>query len=123
MGKLILQNAEEEDEWDMEDKMEGIWCYCKHSDCLEEEQEEVDDNVRTYENAVTLYEDKKYYPDAEEVCHFFLCLVQVFKGAEVVVQEEDTQDINEPIIKPLRKQTFSILEKSIPETHVCSIMN
>lgn len=55
----------------MEDKMEGNNCYCKHSDCLEEEQEEVDDNVRTYENAVTLYEDKKYYPDAEEVCAFF----------------------------------------------------
>ena len=34
---------------------------------LEEEAEEVDENVRTYENAVVLYEDKKYYPDAEEV--------------------------------------------------------
>lgn len=55
----------------MEDKMEGNNCYCEHSDCLEEEQEEVDDNVRTYENAVTLYEDKKYYPDAEEVFAFF----------------------------------------------------
>ena len=39
----------------------------KLSDSLEEETEEVDENVRTYENAVTLYEDKKYYPDAEEV--------------------------------------------------------
>lgn len=34
---------------------------------LEEEAEEVDESVRTYENAVVLYEDKKYYPDAEEV--------------------------------------------------------
>ena len=34
---------------------------------IEEEQEEEDTTVRTYENAVTLYEDKKYYPDAEEV--------------------------------------------------------
>ena len=34
---------------------------------VEEEQEEEDTTVRTYENAVTLYEDKKYYPDAEEV--------------------------------------------------------
>lgn len=42
--------------------------------------------------------------------------LQVFKGAEVLVQEEDMQDINEPIIKPLRQQTFSIMEKTIPET-------
>ena len=49
---------------------------------------------------------------------FFLLINYVFKGAEVVVQEEDMQDINERIIKPLRKQTFSILEKTIPETKV-----
>lgn len=34
----------------------------------------------------------------------------------MLVQEEDMQDINEPIIKPLRQQTFSIMEKTIPET-------
>ena len=38
----------------------------------------------------------------------------------MLVQEEDTQDINEPIIKPLRKQTFSIMEKTIPETIVAN---
>ncbi len=42
----------------------------------------------------------------------------MFKGAEVVVQEEDAQDIKEPLIKPLNHQVFSILEKSIPETKV-----
>ena len=36
----------------------------------------------------------------------------------MVVQEEDTQDIKEPLIKPLSHQTFSILEKNIPETRV-----
>ena len=35
--------------------------------CLEAEEEAEDTNVRTYENAVTLYEDKQYYPDAEDV--------------------------------------------------------
>lgn len=34
---------------------------------LEAEEEAEDTNVRTYENAVTLYEDKQYYPDAEDV--------------------------------------------------------
>ena len=33
----------------------------------EAEEEAEDTNVRTYENAVTLYEDKQYYPDAEDV--------------------------------------------------------
>ena len=36
----------------------------------------------------------------------------------MVVQEEDTQDIKEPLIKPLNRQTFSLLEKNIPETTV-----
>lgn len=40
--------------------------------CLDEETQQEDDNTRTYENAVTLYEDKKYYPDAEEVVLFEL---------------------------------------------------
>ena len=35
--------------------------------CLEAEEGAEDTNVRTYENAVTLYEDKQYYPDAEDV--------------------------------------------------------
>ena len=43
----------------------------------------------------------------------------MFKGAEVLVQEEDTQNIEEPLVKPLRKQTFSVLEKETPETIVC----
>lgn len=42
----------------------------------------------------------------------------MFKGAEVLVQEEDTQNIEEPLVKPLRKQTFSVLEKETPETIV-----
>ena len=36
--------------------------------CLvEAEEEQEDSNILTYENAVTLYEDKQYYPDAEDV--------------------------------------------------------
>lgn len=34
---------------------------------VEMEEEPEENTVHTYENAVTLYEDKKYYPDAEEV--------------------------------------------------------
>ena len=35
--------------------------------CLEADEEPEDTTIRTYENAVTLYEDKQYYPDAEDV--------------------------------------------------------
>ena len=53
----------------------GIWMrtskvlFTLIRDCngVEVEEEPEDNTVHTYENAVTLYEDKKYYPDAEEV--------------------------------------------------------
>lgn len=41
----------------------------------------------------------------------------------MLVQEEDMQDINEPIIKPLRQQTFLIMEKTIPETKASKLPN
>lgn len=44
-----------------------------------------------------MHEDKKYYPDAEEV----------YPGVEVLVQEEDTQAISEPIIKPIKEKQFA----------------
>ena len=61
-----------------------------------------------YESSIVLHEDKKYYPDAEEV----------FPEAETLVQEEDTQDISEPVIAPVKTKTFSVLEKETPQTTV-----
>jgi U5 small nuclear ribonucleoprotein component len=43
-----------------------------------------------------LHEDKKYYPEAEEV----------YKGAEVKVEEEDTQPLSQPIIAPIKEKKF-----------------
>lgn len=42
---------------------------------------------------VVLHEDKKYYPTAEEVYG---------PEVETIVQEEDTQPLTEPIIKPVK---------------------
>ena len=60
---------------------------------------------------VVLFEDRQYYPDAEEVypdaevfCPFFL----MFK---VTVQEEDAMPITEPIIKPLEEGKKEQLEQ------------
>lgn len=48
------------------------------------------------ERAIILHEDKKYYPEAEEV----------YKGAEVKVEEEDTQPLSQPIIAPIVEKKF-----------------
>ncbi|CAO3621653.1 unnamed protein product [Cunninghamella blakesleeana] len=58
-------------------------------------------------NQIVLHEDKKYYPTAEEVY-----------GADVetLVQEEDTQPLSEPIIKPVEVRKFIVSEKNLPDT-------
>eukprot|EP00501_MAST-03F_sp_TOSAG23-6_P001340 GSMAST32.ASY1.ANO1.1389.1 assembled CDS len=54
---------------------------------------------------IVLQEDKQYYPDASEV----------YPDAETRVEDEDTQPITEPIIKPVKAKVFSVLEKEVPE--------
>ena len=44
-----------------------VWSGFANGSCLEAEEEPQYTTIRTYENAVTLYEDKQYYPDAEDV--------------------------------------------------------
>lgn len=58
------------------------------------------------DNRIVLAEDKKYYLSAEEV----------YPDAETLVQDEDTQTLNDPIIAPIREKHFESLEKEIPET-------
>jgi 116 kDa U5 small nuclear ribonucleoprotein component len=53
-----------------------------------------------------LHEDKKYYPDAEEV----------YKGVETLVEDEDTQAINQPIIGTEKQKEFDLVERKTPET-------
>jgi U5 small nuclear ribonucleoprotein component len=58
-----------------------------------------------------LHEDKRYYPDAEEV----------YPDAETLVQDEDTQPLTEPIIAPIKNKVFSVLEKTVPSTTVSRV--
>eukprot|EP00698_Gefionella_okellyi_P010310 TRINITY_DN2667_c0_g1_i1.p1 TRINITY_DN2667_c0_g1~~TRINITY_DN2667_c0_g1_i1.p1 ORF type:complete len:964 (-),score=265.86 TRINITY_DN2667_c0_g1_i1:22-2913(-) len=46
------------------------------------------------------------FPDAETV----------YPGAETLVQEEDTQPLTQPIIAPVKKVKFEVIEKSVPKT-------
>ena len=64
-------------------------------------------DVSNLSTAVVLHEDKKYYPSALELYG---------PDVETVVQEEDTQALTQPIIAPVKKAKFSLIEQDIPET-------
>jgi len=56
-------------------------------------------------STIVLHEDRKYYPDADEVFH----------GAEVMIEDEDAQGIEEPIIKPIVVKSFEAMEEGLPK--------
>lgn len=77
-------------------------------DELEEEKDgQTNINLTEEKYAITLHEDKNYYPDADEI----------FPGVENLVMEEDYQPITEPIVPPIVSKDFDILEKKVPETN------
>ena len=53
--------------------------------------------------AITLHEDKQYYPEASEVYG---------EKVKTVVLDEDAQPITEPILKPATVKTFSVLDNT-----------
>jgi 116 kDa U5 small nuclear ribonucleoprotein component len=59
-------------------------------------------------NAVVLHEDKQYYPSASQVY-----------GADVetLVQEEDTQPLEQPIVAPIEVKKFTVEEADLPKTY------
>jgi U5 small nuclear ribonucleoprotein component len=66
---------------------------------------EVDDGPS---NAVILHEDKQYYPSASDVYG---------PDVEVLVQEEDTQALSQPIIEPVVQKKFTVQEADLPPVH------
>ncbi|KAF2013476.1 elongation factor 2 [Aaosphaeria arxii CBS 175.79] len=59
-------------------------------------------------NAVILHEDKQYYPSASDVYG---------ADVEVLVEEEDTQSLAQPIIAPVVKKKFTVQEADLPPVH------
>lgn len=94
---------QDEDDFDREDDNDY------QNGALVNQEENEDENTMdvdgSNENRIVLHEDKKYYPDAEEV----------YPGVKTVTMDEDAQDLNEPIIKPVKQKNFSVLTKEIPE--------
>lgn len=91
------EESEEEEEVDEEDAIEYA----------EDDEDEQMDQDEEPQMQVVLHEDKKYYPTAEEVFG---------PEVETVVQEEDTQPLTEPIIKPVAKKKFFHEEQDLPTT-------
>ncbi|KAH0512139.1 116 kDa U5 small nuclear ribonucleoprotein component [Microtus ochrogaster] len=81
-------------------------------DLDEMDDDEDEDDVGEHDDdhpgmEVVLHEDKKYYPTAEEVYG---------PEVETIVQEEDTQPLTEPIIKPVKTKKFTLMEQTLPVT-------
>ncbi|XP_059160130.1 116 kDa U5 small nuclear ribonucleoprotein component-like [Physella acuta] len=98
--ELDSDDAEEEEE-DQDDDDDD------YADRDEEDDMDQDDADHQAEMQVVLHEDKKYYPTPEEVYG---------PDVETIVQEEDTQPLTEPIIAPVKKKKFSMVEQNLPTT-------
>ncbi|XP_059478720.1 116 kDa U5 small nuclear ribonucleoprotein component [Neocloeon triangulifer] len=82
----------------------------------EPEQEEYDEEAMDEDGnvddepaplAVVLHEDKRYYPLASEVFG---------PDVETIVQEEDTQALDKPLIEPVKKHKFQVKQQDLPDT-------
>lgn len=72
----------------------------------DEEQEAVDQEKVS--RAIVLHEDKRYYPTALEVYG---------PDVETIVQEEDAQPLDKPLIEPVKQMKFQLKEQNLPETN------
>lgn len=73
---------------------------------MDEDENGVEDDVQN-SRAVVLHEDKRYYPTSLEVYG---------PDVETIVQEEDAQPLDKPLIEPVKKMKFQLKEQSLPET-------
>ena len=59
-------------------------------------------------NAVVLHEDKQYYPTAQQIYG---------PDVETLVQEEDTQTLQQPIVQPVEHKKFTVEEEDLPSVY------
>lgn len=67
---------------------------------------EIDDEGPS--NAVVLHEDKQYYPSASQIYG---------PDVETLVQEEDTQTLQQPIVAPVERKKFTVEEDDLPQVY------
>lgn len=71
-------------------------------------QEVMDLDDQGPSNAVVLHEDKQYYPSARNLYG---------EDVEVLVQEEDTQRLEQPIVAPIEVKKFTVEEANLPPVY------
>ncbi|KAH8347169.1 hypothetical protein KR059_006083 [Drosophila kikkawai] len=76
-------------------------------DAMDEDEAEPQEDEDKEVTAVVLHEDKRYYPSAVEVYG---------PDVETIVQEEDAQPLDKPLIEPVKKLKFQIKEQDMQET-------
>lgn len=114
IGPDLDVDDDEDEEYDLEDEEEEADEGKRENDMeerpplAEAEALKLVDSAKAMAEAqaVVPHEEKQYYPRAEDV----------YAGAEVLVQEEDTQPITEPIIAPAKVNDFDIVERQLPDT-------
>ncbi|XP_051572794.1 116 kDa U5 small nuclear ribonucleoprotein component-like isoform X2 [Myxocyprinus asiaticus] len=94
-------DSDEDDELEAEDRD------ADEADEEDDDEDQVDGDEDVGGMEVVLHEDKKYYPTAEEVYG---------PEVETIVQEEDTQPLTVPIIKPVKTKQFTLMEQELPTT-------
>lgn len=102
--------SEEEEEEEEEDAGEGE--EGSGDDAMQEDEDREGgegEGMEDMEGAVVLAEDKKYYPTAVEVYG---------EGVETLVEEEDAQPLEEPLVKPVRDVKFEVQDKGAIDTAV-----
>ncbi|CZT17826.1 probable U5 snRNP component Snu114, putative [Ramularia collo-cygni] len=67
---------------------------------------DIDDDAPS--NAVVLHEDKQYYPSASQIYG---------PDVETLVQEEDTQTLQQPIVAPVERKKFTVEEENLPQVY------
>ncbi|XP_077296150.1 116 kDa U5 small nuclear ribonucleoprotein component [Arctopsyche grandis] len=75
----------------------------------DDEQLDEDEDAETEPapQPVVLHEDKRYYPQAMEVYG---------PDVETIVQEEDAQGLDQPLVEPVKRKKFQVREQQLPDT-------
>ena len=104
-----------EPEEDSQEEDSGAYDGAQYLDDDEEEasagapgQDVMDIDDEGPSNAVVLHEDKQYYPSASQVYG---------PDVETLVQEEDTQTLQQPIVAPVENKKFTVEEENLPEVY------
>ncbi|KAF1975266.1 P-loop containing nucleoside triphosphate hydrolase protein [Bimuria novae-zelandiae CBS 107.79] len=100
--------GEAESDEDVQSTGEAADAYVLDDEAEEEAHDQLMEVDEGSSNAVILHEDKQYYPSASDVYGL---------GVEVLVQEEDTQALSQPIIAPVVQKKFTVQEEDLPPVH------